>query len=326
LATSSAPDEGAIGTIPIRRFALNAVTTNDPFGAFRDLVMPNLDTIYETTPREAFDVAAKVAVIGRVGLSYMRVSAQRWDRPPETTRRNAVDHIVVNVRFAGGAVGDAAGRDLKVNSREILINDLAQAQVNDSERSHTATLVLPRSVAQTLVPDARSLHGLVIPAGPSSLLLRYLEELEPQIDRLPADVAGQIGSAALDLLAVALAQVTPARAPVASAVATAARRRAEQIIDDRLGSASLTVGNLARWTGVSRSTLYRLFEPDGGVQAVIRDRRLARVAADLRDPSGTARIADIAERWGFCDAAYLGRVFREVHGVTPGEYRAGETS
>ena len=32
--------------------------------------------------------------------------------------------------------------------------------------------------------------------------------------------------------------------------------------------------------------------------------------------------AMLAERWGFCDAAYLGRAFREVYGVTPGDYRA----
>ncbi len=100
-----------------------------------------------------------------------------------------------------------------------------------------------------------------------------------------------------------------------------ARVRAERVIEERLGSAMLTVANLCRWTGMSRSSLYRLFDGDGGVQAFIRTRRLACVAEELRT-GGAGRVADIAERWGFCDAAYLARVFREVHGVTPSAYRA----
>lgn len=99
------------------------------------------------------------------------------------------------------------------------------------------------------------------------------------------------------------------------------RGRAERAIEERLGSAMLTVANLCRWTAMSRSSLYRLFDADGGVQAYVRVRRLARVAADLRT-GGAGRVADVAERWGFCDAAYLARVFREAYGVTPSEYRA----
>ncbi|MGI4948143.1 MAG: helix-turn-helix domain-containing protein [Janthinobacterium lividum] len=98
------------------------------------------------------------------------------------------------------------------------------------------------------------------------------------------------------------------------------RAEVERVIEERLGSAMLTVGNLCRWTGMSRSSLYRLFDADGGVQAFIRARRLRRVAEDLCG-GPPAKLADIAERWGFCDAAYLARVFREVHGMTPSAYR-----
>ena len=104
------------------------------------------------------------------------------------------------------------------------------------------------------------------------------------------------------------------------AQAVPARQRVECLIEERLGSAMLTVSALCRWTGMSRSSLYRLFDGDGGVQCVIRARRLARVAEELRAGT-TDKLAVVAERWGFCDAAYLARVFREVHGVTPSVYR-----
>jgi len=41
-----------------------------------------------------------------------------------------------------------------------------------------------------------------------------------------------------------------------------------------------------------------------------------------RIENASAPIAALAERWGFCDAAYLGRAFRETYGMTPGDYHA----
>jgi AraC-like DNA-binding protein len=125
----------------------------------------------------------------------------------------------------------------------------------------------------------------------------------------------------MDLLAVAVAQRGGGRpTPDAAHVAILCRARAE--IEARLGSAMLTVAALCRALGMSRSTLYRLFEDEGGVHAYITRRRLERVAVTLSDPGGHERIADIAERWGFCDAAYLGRLFRARFGMTPSDYRA----
>ncbi|WP_295563303.1 helix-turn-helix domain-containing protein [uncultured Sphingomonas sp.] len=42
----------------------------------------------------------------------------------------------------------------------------------------------------------------------------------------------------------------------------------------------------------------------------------------MRREGGRGTIAALAERWGFCDAAYLGRAFRETYGMTPGDYHA----
>lgn len=97
--------------------------------------------------------------------------------------------------------------------------------------------------------------------------------------------------------------------------------RLRDAIDRDLGSPSLTIARLSRTLGASRSTLYRLMEAEGGIQAYIRKERLDRVAAALRVPGPRPSLAALAQRWGFCDAAYLGRSFRETYGMTPGDYR-----
>lgn len=74
--------------------------------------------------------------------------------------------------------------------------------------------------------------------------------------------------------------------------------------------------------GVSRSTLYRLFEPSGGVAASIRNRRHHRLCVALANATDHRRTAERAHACGFTDQTQLTRIFRRAHGMTPLEYRA----
>lgn len=75
---------------------------------------------------------------------------------------------------------------------------------------------------------------------------------------------------------------------------------------------------LYRHFHVSRSTVYRLFEPVGGVRQFINGARLERCYGELRgaDPR-RVKIADIAASWGFDDASSFSRRFRSRFGVSP---------
>lgn len=94
-------------------------------------------------------------------------------------------------------------------------------------------------------------------------------------------------------------------------------------IDRHLAEPDLDVDRLARTYGLSRSSLYRLFEPIGGVAAYIRQQRLERARLEIvaTDRAG-GRIGPIAYRWGFKDASAFTRAFRETFGETPREARA----
>ena len=98
--------------------------------------------------------------------------------------------------------------------------------------------------------------------------------------------------------------------------------RARKEVQAHLGSPALTVANLCRKLGVSRSTLHRLFEEGGGVQAYIRDMRLEAARQALLNPENPERIGDLAERLGFSDAAHLSRLFKARFGETPSDCRA----
>ncbi|HWT37220.1 MAG TPA: helix-turn-helix transcriptional regulator, partial [Paraburkholderia sp.] len=70
-----------------------------------------------------------------------------------------------------------------------------------------------------------------------------------------------------------------------------------------------------------RSTLYRLFQHEGGLGAYIRHLRLRHAADDLvRYPH--ALVLDIAFGLGFKSASVFTRAFRRAYGMAPQEYRA----
>ena len=85
---------------------------------------------------------------------------------------------------------------------------------------------------------------------------------------------------------------------------------------------------VVRWLGaasigaalkVSRATLYRLFEPHGGVASYLRERRLLRIHATLCAPGPRRSLAAIAEDHGFQSAAQFSRAFRAQFGYSPSE-------
>ncbi|EZP52601.1 MULTISPECIES: helix-turn-helix domain-containing protein [unclassified Sphingomonas] len=278
---------------------------------------------FETIPEEPFAATLARLDLGTIGISQARFTAQTWTRSGQGIARDDCDDLVVNVRHRGGAVGDMAGRNVVAPAGSVVMVDLAQTQRHRSDASDTSGFVLPRAVAEQLLPTSvRRLHGHVVAPDHAALLVSHLAALRQSAHHLPASSGPALAQTVLDLFAIGVA------ASLGSVTSDAARRdRGLRValcdaIDRHLGSPSLNTARLSRMLGVSRSTLYRLLQDEGGVQAYIRNRRLARVAAQLRIEAERATIATLAERWGFCDAAYLGRAFREVYGMTPGDYRA----
>jgi len=110
-------------------------------------------------------------------------------------------------------------------------------------------------------------------------------------------------------------QDTDVRRRARDAVAAAIRVHIEQ----NLESYSLSTTSLLRQFGVSRASLYRMFESSGGVRQYISDRRLYRAVLDLnKSPLRRGQINQISEKWGFSSAASFNRAIRREFGVTPG--------
>ncbi|MGO4837426.1 helix-turn-helix domain-containing protein, partial [Rhizobiaceae sp. 2RAB30] len=125
--------------------------------------------------------------------------------------------------------------------------------------------------------------------------------------------------------AMVLACIVPSPDNLQDAKAPMAKmrlERAKQYINANLQDPGLGNEMLCRALGISRTMLYRLFEPTGGVMRYILHRRLVDAHARLADPSETRRIFEIAEQRGFNDGAEFSRAFRREFGYSPSEVRS----
>ncbi len=98
------------------------------------------------------------------------------------------------------------------------------------------------------------------------------------------------------------------------------RRRLESWIVAHLSDGSIKVAELAAAHNVAVRTVHRAFASTGDtVGSVTRAHRIAAARQDLVTTS--LPVTAIAHRWGFCDPSHLGRLFREVYSMSPGDYR-----
>ena len=90
-------------------------------------------------------------------------------------------------------------------------------------------------------------------------------------------------------------------------------------IEENLGDLSLLPAKICDMFNLSRATLYRMFEADGGVRRYIQDRRLYAAVWDLAEGGiHRGRLTEVAEKWGFSSNANFNRAVKNVFGMPPG--------
>ena len=97
--------------------------------------------------------------------------------------------------------------------------------------------------------------------------------------------------------------------------------RVRRFVENNLASSDLTVEQICRQVGTSRTRLYQIFEQEGGVHHYMQRRRLLSAHAALSDPSNRQQIVDIAFAVGFSSAAHFSRAFSKEFGYSPREAR-----
>ena len=91
-------------------------------------------------------------------------------------------------------------------------------------------------------------------------------------------------------------------------------------VNQNARSPSLTAASVCGSLGISRATLYRAFENDGGLMRYVQQRRLSGAFDELaRATPRSGLIKAVAARWGFEDQARFAKLFKRQTNLSPSD-------
>lgn len=309
---------------PILSYATDALVPDAQFGAWRQHCAPVVEMVGTLTARPGYAARCTIWKLGPFALSAVVAPAARYRRTAAQIRRDALDHWVISLPRLGTHVmrtaGDGAGATAPTGLPYVF--SLAEAFEGEHSDVDWLCLFVPREAFPELALTFDRCRHQVLDSGMGQLLAAFLGTLDT---RLAVMTEAELPRLVAALRAVIAACVAPsAGTPEAAALQLelARRERVRQAIRRNLRSPTLTPQRICRLVGMSRSQLYRLFEPSGGVVRYIQTERLREAHRALSDPDNRRDIHDVAEDLGFFDASTFSRIFRRLYGCTPSQVRA----
>ncbi|CAO3434519.1 AraC-like ligand-binding domain-containing protein [Azospirillum endophyticum] len=313
----------SVSTAPVLCFDSAAMPAEEGFGLWRDQMSPIFDISLSKDDLGGFRGSLQTYHLGGVLLGRCTTVTQTFHRTPQVISRSGIDHYLIQLQMTGGSRGTMGRREVDVRSGDICILDLAQTVHTVDHDVDTLTLCLPREMLAPLVRTPDELHGLVLRGGSpvGSLLSAHIRSLYRAAGDLSSREAMTVTKGTASFVAGCLGPTIDALDLVRPEMQASRMAAIKRYIDGHLGDPAFGTVQIAEAFGLSRPTLYRLFEPLGGVAAHILRRRLDRSLADLTAAHRSRRIAEIAHRWGFRSEAAFSRAFKAAFGMTPSDVR-----
>ena len=263
-------------------------------------------------------------------IGHGQSNTQTLRRSAPSVRRagfESLSIILANSRVVGN-VGD---RSVSHAPGAVMLVDLSRPSESHWTDLDLVNLVIPRQIAPAWLMD-QDIHGMSL--APDSAAGRLIASHLRTFSDVAADLSEAEGEAAI-IAALALAERALGRTRPLSLDQTAAlyrtvRQAAGHYLAAHILDPSLSVDRIAHSCAVSRATLYRAFETEGGLMRHVQSMRLTLAHEALaRRIDGKPTIADIADAHGFASAGHFTRVFRQRFGCAPSDVapraRSGHT-
>ncbi|MFC6496084.1 helix-turn-helix domain-containing protein [Gemmobacter lanyuensis] len=305
--------------LPARRAGLDG---SDPWARFEEWRRA-LDSLFDCAPVEETPAAFHGELVGYqldpVLLGASRASAQRFHRDEARIAAAGVDHLLIQLYQSGRCAFDADGHAAEGRAGDIVCFDLSRPMTSVTSDLETVSLVVPRQMLRLAPRALDGLHGAVLDGGSAMgrLLSDHLRSLLSVAPGMNAADSRLVCEATAGLLSAGLASAAGASAVPEILIAPNVQA-VQRFIEMNLTNFDLSAEMVMKRFGLSRSALYRLFEPLGGVAEYIRQRRLSRAALRIGSVGrGRGAVARLAHLSGFASEAAFTRAFRSRYGIAP---------
>lgn len=231
--------------------------------------------------------------------------------------------------FLGGeahsAMTLARKRESIVCAGSVLATDLDQPVRVRRQACRYITLVVSPNLLRHVFADPGAIHGRMLDPGKpgTRLIVKRARTLVENFRHMPFEDAHRRLADLVQLIAAAFGEdagLSGSKRAVSRALMFECVRR---YVRANLQEYELSPQSVIASLGLPRSTIYRMFEHEGGLGAYIQNLRLRAAADDLiRIPGGL--IKDIGYSVGFKTASHFTHAFQNAYGITPQEMRLNE--
>jgi AraC-like DNA-binding protein len=305
-------------------FRTDTLAPTERFEAWRESMSVFLDaSLGVTVDADAFTGEIESYLLDDIMLTRAVTTRQKYDRAETKIAQDSLDHYMIQV-FVGGHTEMKVGRRaVRSEADHPIAFDLGDVMDSFNSDFDILCAVVPRARLAPLLLRPDSMQGLIPDrdSGAGRLLADFLRSLylvAPSLTPLETKTSAR---ALLELIASAFNGVEAAAA-AGRAREYALLLRAQQFIRDNLASPDLSPEAIGLGVGLSRTGLYQLFEPLGGVAEYVRELRLRKCLAEIVSARHAHRhVSDIAYGWGFASPAHFARTFKQRFGRTPSEAR-----
>ena len=159
--------------------------------------------------------------------------------------------------------------------------------------------------------DRRTNENLLGPTG--GLISDYIRLIVGQLPKMTPKVGEGISRSLVELVKANFAQSEQKVRDIdPDILQMVAKARIRTYINNHLGDKSLSVSEICHTMGISRASLYRLFEEEGGIMNYVLRRRMNAVLMELQKFGQEKTLPELAETFGFKDIRELMRSYRRL--------------
>ncbi len=301
--------------VRFHHFSTQEAPAEERFDAFR----LRINTMFEMSQvppdeRSRFEGAISSANLGTMLLSAMQTQRFIFERPRQRILRDFLDHFMLRIDLDGAP--DQGGQ-----AQALTVIDLGQPIDHRETPEHNISLILPRYAFAGPVRDAlASFHGDSLLTPQALFLAEHVVSLMRFTQRTGVKTADDLLSLTPHLIAACLQPGKENARHARAELDLAFVRKARDFIHANLRNPRLDPEMLAREIGMSRASLYRLFEPLGGVARAIREARLHQAIRDLR--SGHLAVGAVGQDLCFSSESQFSHAFKAYYGCSPRDARA----
>ncbi|MFC4234802.1 helix-turn-helix domain-containing protein [Thalassospira xianhensis] len=309
--------------VPVSNFDTNDIDPRHRFDAWQENIGIFFDVTMSDHECHLTNFFAQIDVydLQETVFGVTRSQAQQFLRHPRRVIDDDMDHILVQLFLQGGGL---TKENERIVAGDMLIIDLSYPHDMITGDFENLTLVLPRELRPDISDTLAPLHGLKL--SKDNPIVRFMTtgflNLWKNIPDMTAQQAVSAVQGTLGLMQGCLLceGLLPEEIDTPTSVALA--KVIYRYIDANLAE-NITPASLALTFRMSRTHIYRIFAPHGGVANYLWDRRLQRSFQLLSQQRYSHKnIGSIAFECGFNSESHFSRAFRAKFHSTPSQTRA----